>query len=173
MEKNLVLLGMMGVGKSTLGRIVAEKCKLSFIDIDSDIEKVNKMTINKIFEKKGEKFFRFEEEKMTLNCLEQKSCIIALGGGAFINEKIRKKVLKHSISIWLDVSTKQLVKRLQNTKKRPILKNENIEGKINEIYVKRKDIYNLANYKIICNNLGTSEIVKKIINIYESKQNIS
>ena len=110
---------------------------------------------------------------MTLNCLEQKSCIIALGGGAFINEKIRKKVLKHSISIWLDVSTKQLVKRLQNTKKRPILKNENIEGKINEIYVKRKDIYNLANYKIICNNLSISEIVKKIINIYESKQNIS
>ena len=101
MRKNLVLLGMMGVGKTTLGKIIADKYKLNFIDIDSKIEKKNLMSINKIFEKKGEKFFRLEEEKVTLISLDEKDCIIALGGGAFINQKVReiymcrsKKILK-------------------------------------------------------------------------------
>ena len=84
-KKNLVLLGMMGVGKTTLGRIVAKNQELEFIDIDSNVEKKNLMTINEIFKKKGEGFFRIEEEKEVLKSLKKINSVIALGGGAFMN----------------------------------------------------------------------------------------
>ncbi len=167
MRKNLVLLGMMGVGKTTLGKILAKNYKLGFVDIDSKIEEKTMMSINEIFEKKGEKFFREEEEKIALNFLNKKNCIVALGGGAFINEKIRKKVLNSTISIWLDVNIDQLNERLKKTAKRPMLKNNDIKKKLDELYSKRKKIYNLANFKIVCDKLTKSEIIKKIKTIYE------
>ena len=121
MKNNLVLLGMMGVGKTTLGKIVAKRLGLEFIDIDSSIEKENSMVIKKIFEKKGEIFFRKEEEKQTLKYLQKKNCIIALGGGAFINNILRKEILKKNISIWLDINIKTLNRRVSFSKKRPLL----------------------------------------------------
>ena len=97
MKKNLVLLGMMAVGKSTLGKIVAKKQNLEFIDIDLIIEKKNVMRIDEIFEKKGEKSFRAEEEKVVLKSLEKNNCVIALGGGAFMNKNIRSNILLKEI----------------------------------------------------------------------------
>jgi len=105
MKKSLVLLGMMGVGKTTIAKIVAEKLNLKLVDIDTEIETKNLMSIKEIFENKGENFFRTEEEKIALNYIPESNCIIALGGGAFINKKIREKVLSRSISIWLDGDT--------------------------------------------------------------------
>ena len=98
MRKNLVLLGMMGAGKSTLGKIVAKKCGIKFIDTDFLIENRNFMSIKEIFEKKGENFFRKEEEEIVFDSLKQENCVIALGGGAFINEKIRQKILSDAIA---------------------------------------------------------------------------
>ena len=83
MKKNLVLLGMMGVGKTTLGKIVSKKINLKFIDTDSNIEKKHEMKISEIFKEKGEKFFRLEEEKEVLESLKEINSVIALGGGAF------------------------------------------------------------------------------------------
>ena len=157
----------MAVGKTTLGKIVAKDQRLEFIDTDEVIERKNSMVINEIFEKKGENFFRIEEEKITLNSLDEKNCIIALGGGAFINEKIREKVLNLSISIWLNADIDLISKRLKKNVKRPLLKNENIKKKLNELYAKRKNIYNLANYKVDCDKLSIKEVIKKIMTIYE------
>ena len=97
MKKNLVLLGMMAVGKTTLAKIVAKKQNLEFIDIDKNIKKKNSMKISEIFDKKGEAFFRIEEEKEVLKSLKKNNCVIALGGGAFINKTIREDVLKNGI----------------------------------------------------------------------------
>jgi len=166
-KKNLVLLGMMAVGKSTLGKIVAKKQNLEFIDIDQIIEKKNAMKIGEIFKKKGEKSFRLDEEKEVLKSLEKNSCVIALGGGAFINKNIRLNVLQKSISIWLDVNIKILNKRVKWTKKRPLLNKVDINKKMKDLYSKRKNIYKLANYKITCDNLDKHRIAKKIIEIYE------
>lgn len=167
MKKNLVLLGMMGVGKTTAGKIVAKKQGLEFIDTDLAIEKKCSMTILEIFNKKGEKFFRNEEEKEVLKLIKKKNCIIALGGGAFINSAIRNNVLKNSISIWLDTNLKMLDKRIKWNKKRPLLDNKNNEKIINQLYAKRKGIYKLANHRIDCSNLDKKSIIDKIINIYE------
>ena len=105
-KKNLILLGMMAVGKTTLGKIVAKRQNLTFIDTDVAIEKKNLMTISEIFKKKGEKFFRMEEEKQILKLLKKDSNIIALGGGAFMNKMLRDNILKNAVSIWLDAPIK-------------------------------------------------------------------
>ena len=167
MKKNLVLLGMMAVGKTTLGKIVAKKQELEFIDTDANIEKKNSMTIKEIFKKKGEKFFRMEEEKEVLKSLKKNNCVITLGGGAFMNKTIRENILKNTISIWLDVDIKTLNKRVQWNQKRPLLKKENSQKKITELYAERKDIYKLANHKIECDNLSKKNIAGKIIALYE------
>ena len=166
MKKNLVLLGMMAVGKTTLGKIVAKKQNLEFVDIDKNIEKKNFMSINEIFEKKGENFFRIEEEKEVIKCIKKERCVIALGGGAFINKKIRENVLKKTFSIWLDVDIKILNTRSKYNQNRPLLIKTNNQ-KIKEIYEERKTIYKLAHHKIICDKLDKKEIVKKIIELYE------
>ena len=167
MKKNLVLLGMMAVGKSTLGKIVAKKQELEFIDIDASIEKKNSMTIKEIFKKKGEKFFRVEEEKEVLKSLKKKNCIIALGGGAFMNKTLRENILKNSISIWLNVDIKTLSKRVKWNQKRPLLKQESNQKRLAELYTERKDIYKLADHKIVCDKLSKKNIAKKIIALYE------
>ena len=167
MRKNLVLLGMMAVGKTTIGKIVAKKQKLDFVDIDANIEEKCLMKISEIFKKKGEKFFRIEEEKEVLKSLKKNNCVIALGGGAFINKNVRNNVLKNSISVWLNVNLKALNKRIKWNKKRPLLNKENNKEKINKLYLERKNIYKLANHKINCDNLSKEETAKKIIIFYE------
>ena len=167
MKKNLVLLGMMAVGKTTLGKIVAKKQDLKFIDIDASIEKKNSMTIKEIFKKKGEKFFRMEEENEILKSLEKNNCVIALGGGAFMNKTVRENILKNAISIWLNVDIKTLNQRVKWNQKRPLLKEENNQKKITELYAGRKDIYKLANHQIACDKLSKKNIAEKIIALYE------
>ena len=161
MKKNLVLLGMMAVGKTTLGKIVAKKQELKFIDIDASIEKKNSMTIKEIFKKKGEKFFRMEEENEILKSLEKNNCVIALGGGAFMNKTVRENILKNAISIWLNVDIKTLNQRVKWNQKRPLLKEENNQKKITELYAGRKDIYKLANHQIACDKLSKKIIAEK------------
>ena len=158
----------MGVGKSTLGKIVAKKLNFEFVDTDSKIEEKCSMKIYDIFKKKGEKFFRIEEEIEVLKSLKINDCVIALGGGAFINKAIRDDVLKNSVSIWLDNNLETLHKRIKWNDKRPLLDETNNEKKLSELYTKRKDIYKLANYKIHCDKLNKESIVEKIINFYET-----
>ena len=162
LRKNIVLIGMMGVGKTTLGKIVAKERNLKFIDIDENIERKNLMTITEIFEKKGEDFFRNEEKEEVLKSLKKKKCIIALGGGAFINKIVREDILKNSISIWLDLNINTINKRVKWNNKRPLLKEKKLE-KLKNLYEQRKKIYKLANHKIECDKLSKKDIVKKII----------
>ena len=167
MKKNLVLLGLMAVGKTTIGKIVAKAQLKEFIDTDENVEKNNNTTIFEMFKTKGESFFRAEEEKEVLKSLKKKNCIIALGGGAFINETLRKAILKDTISIWLNVDIKTINKRIKWGHERPLLDKKSNLKEIEKIYNERKNIYKLANYKIECNDLSKEDIVNKIIDIYE------
>ena len=125
------------------------------------------MKINAIFKKKGEKFFRLVEEKEVLKSLKKNNCVIALGGGAFLNKAIRNNILKNSVSIWLDSDLEILNKRTKWNKKRPLLDKENSKIVINKLYEERKNIYKLANYKIDCTDLSKENITNKIIVFYE------
>ena len=119
-KENLVFLGMMGSGKSSIGSLVAKKLKLNFVDIDKEIEKNLNITIKKIFEVKGENYFRKIEEQTTLKKLKLSSTVISLGGGAFTNNNIRKEILKNHLSFWLNWDDKTLLNRIKNSKKRPL-----------------------------------------------------
>jgi len=158
---------MMGVGKSTVGKIVAKSQDLKFIDTDLNIEKKCSMKITEIFEKKGEDFFRLQEENEVLESLKKNNCVIALGGGAFMNKNVRNIILENSLSIWLDLNLKTLSKRIKWNKKRPLLHEKNAQKVMKKLYAERRDIYKLAHHKINCNNLTKGNIAKKIIIFYE------
>ena len=166
-KENLVFLGMMGSGKSSIGLIISKKLKLNFFDIDKVIENDQKMRVSKIFETKGEHFFRQIEKKITLNILRNKKGVIALGGGAFLNQDIKKEVLKNHLSFWLNWEIDTLIDRIKDSKKRPLALNSN-KNELVEIIKKRSIIYSKALYKINCDNLSKHEIAKKVIKIYET-----
>ena len=166
LKKNLVIIGMMGSGKSTIGLILANKLNIDFIDIDSELEEQEGKKISKIFEEKGEKYFRKIEEEISIKNLNLSKKIISLGGGGFINDNIQKKVLKENISIFLNWKDTTLMERIENSKKRPLaMKSNNKE--LRELITFRSKIYKKANHIINCENLSKNEIVDTIIKICE------
>ena len=167
--KNIVFLGMMGSGKTSIGTLFSKKLNLDFFDVDNFIEKDQGMKISLIFKEKGEKFFRELEEKITLNILKKRGVVIALGGGAFLNSKIRKEILINHFSFWLNLDSQILIKRIISSKKRPIAFNST-KNELVKIIKKRANFYAKALYKVDCGNLTKTEIVNKIINIYESSK---
>ena len=166
-KENIVFLGMMGSGKTTIGKIVSQKLNLDFFDTDDEIENKLDMKISKIFSEKGESYFRKFEEELTLELLKKKSVIIALGGGAFLNNKIKKEILDNHISFWLNWDIKTLFYRIKDSKKRPVALNAP-KNVLIDLMKKRSIVYSKAMYKIDCENLSKNEIVKKVIKIYES-----
>ena len=171
MEKNLTLTGMMGVGKSTIGKSLAKRLRYNFVDVDKLIENNEGMSINLIFKKKSESYFRKIESEITLSELKKSNSVISLGGGAFLDNSIRRKIKNLSVSFWLDVPIDLLINRLKRTKKRPLLNNKNISETVKKIYFERKKIYNEADFKIKCNSFKLEEIVDKILKIYEKSGN--
>ena len=166
LNKNLVFLGMMGSGKSSIGNLVSKKLNLPFVDIDNLIVENTGMSVSEIFEKKGERYFRNVEEKITLKSLKKVNIVVSLGGGGFVNAKIRKEVLSKHFSFWLNWDESILIKRIKGSKKRPLaLKSTDLE--IRTMIKNRSKIYSNAQFKINCNKLTKTEIVKKIIKIYE------
>jgi shikimate kinase len=166
-KENLVFLGMMGSGKSSIGLLVAKKLKLDFIDIDNEIEKDSGLSIKNIFEIKGEEYFRNLEEKITLKKLKFNSTVISLGGGAFENKNIRKEVLKNHITFWLNWTSQILLNRIKNSKKRPLAFNST-DNELIDLIKKRSNTYSKALYEIKCDRLSKNEITKKILEIYET-----
>ena len=166
-KENLVFLGMMGSGKSSIGSLVAKKLKLNFIDVDEEIEKELGISISKIFETKGEDYFRRFEEKITLKILRINSTVVSLGGGSFVNKMIRKEVLKNHISFWLNWNNEILLNRIKNSKKRPLAFNST-ENELIDLIKKRSNIYSKALYEIKCDRMSKSEIVKKVLINYET-----
>ena len=164
LNKNLILIGMMASGKSTIGRLLAKKLNLKFFDTDFIIEKKAKMKIVEIFQKKGEPYFRNLEKKIILNLLNENNCVISLGGGAFINEAVRKVAQKDNATIWLNWSLKTLIDRIKKNNKRPVASNLS-NNELKDLLIYRSKIYSKANYKIDCENMQKTEIVNKIIQL--------
>ena len=171
-HKSLVLVGMMGTGKSTIGKEVAKKLKIEFVDTDTLIEDETNLTITEIFKKNGEKYFRELEKKIFLKIKNDKGKIISVGGGAFINDVIRKRILKEYLSIWLNMDEDLIISRIKrNAKKRPMVDQNNIEKSIKNLKKTRDPIYKLANYEINCNLNSKNKIIEKVKNFYEKNNN--
>ena len=163
----ITLVGMMGSGKTTCGILLAKKLGVSFIDIDSIIELEEKLKIDEIFNKFGEKYFRSIEEKLTFlkirECLKQNiKAIISLGGGGFESKKTRKFLLNNSKVIWLDTDIKILNKRVGNAFNRPMIKG-NVETNLEMLLNKRIKNYQKSHLKISTDNHSINDLCDKII----------
>ena len=155
----------MAAGKTTIGFKLAKKFNYSFIDIDSEIEKSENETIANIFDNKGESYFRKIEEKKTLLLLEKSNCVISVGGGAFLNEKIRKKIKKNSYSFWLNWKIKTILTRVAKNSRRPLALRLSKKDLAN-LYRKRVKFYKLSDFKVNCENKNKNEIINQIFKIY-------
>ncbi len=161
----------MGVGKSTIGKDLAKKLNYKFIDVDKLIEIKEGSSINFIFKNKSESYFRKIENDITLSELKNDNSVISLGGGAFLNNAIRRSAKKLSVSFWLDLPVEALIRRLKKNTQRPLLFKKNIAETAKKIYLDRKKIYSEADYRIKCNSLKPNEIVSKILDLYEKSGN--
>ena len=161
-KKNIVLLGMMGSGKSTIGNLLAKKLKRVLIDIDKKIEKMENQKISQIFKTKGETYFRELEFNITNQSLKDHDKIISLGGGAFMNKELRKIIKQNSKSFWLHWNANTLIKRIKNNDKRPVIKDMS-SLEIKKLISERNKIYYFSDFKIICESLKKHEIVDKIL----------
>lgn len=160
--KTIVLTGMMGSGKTTAAKLLAQKLNLESIDIDALIEQKEKLTISEIFKQKSEKYFRKLEQQTILAVTKPEKQVISLGGGAFEDPKTREFLLKNTTVIFLEASAETIYERIKNNTSRPLLCDNITKEKISEILEKRKLNYNSAHLKIITDNKTPNTVIKEI-----------
>ncbi len=165
---NITICGMMGSGKSSVGKLIAKKINYNFIDTDKLIEKKENKSINQIFAKNGEEYFRALEKKITLNYLNNKKTIISLGGGAILNKDIRLAIKLNSFNIYLKSNKLVLKKRLESSKNRPLLKNVILDEKLDELLNQREKFYNNADL-IINNDKKIGNTINEILKFISYK----
>lgn len=140
----IVLVGLMGVGKSTVGRRLAQRLALPFVDADEAIEEAAGMTVAEIFERFGEPYFRDGERRVIARLIDGVPKIIATGGGAFLNEETRGLILAEATAIWLDADPRVLAERVKRRDTRPLLRNRDPHAVLSELARVRNPIYALA-----------------------------
>lgn len=161
--KTIVLIGMMGSGKTTIGKLLGTKLNLKSIDIDILIEQNEKRSISDIFQNNGEKYFRGLEKETIQSVFKDKNLVISLGGGAFEDQATQELLLKNSTIIYLKTSPQIILERIKNNTNRPLLKNQMTVEKIQSIISKRQKNYELANITILTDNKNPDKIVEEIL----------
>jgi shikimate kinase len=169
MSKNIVLIGLMGCGKTTIAAILADQLKMKFIDTDSLIVKRENCSINEIFSQKGESYFRTVETQVIKEVSEFSGCIISCGGGIVEHTQNINYLKQNGILFYLKTNPEILFKRLINDKDRPLLKTENPYETLKNLLKKRENKYLLADIIIKTDNKDPYEIVGEIIKAYEKQ----
>ena len=162
-NKTIVLVGIMGAGKSTVGKVLADRLGMRFVDADQEIERAAGCTITDFFEKYGEVEFRKGEERVISRILAGEPCILATGGGAFMSEATRLLIKKMARSVWLRVSFEVLAKRLEKRSDRPLLQTTDPQQTLKALIKKRYPIYNDADFIVDAENDGVDITVSKVI----------
>jgi len=156
--RSLVLVGMMGAGKSSVGKRLAAKLNLPFIDTDEEIEAGARMTIPEIFEKFGEPYFRDGERRVIARLLESGPCVLATGGGAYMNASTRERIAKASVSVWIKPDVEVLLRRVRKRSNRPLLQTADPEATLKRLLEERNPVYGLADIMVEAHD-GPHEIV--------------
>ncbi len=144
LDRTVVLVGMMGSGKTAIGRALAARLNVQFLDSDAALEEAAACSIAEIFERDGEAFFRDREAEVIHRLITGPACILSTGGGAFLADNTRETIEKSAISVWLDVDIETLWSRVKNKDTRPLLKTSNPRATLEELFAKRVPVYQQA-----------------------------
>jgi shikimate kinase len=144
LDRPIVLIGLMGAGKTTVGRRLAQRLGLPFVDADEEIEAAAGMTISEIFQMFGEAYFRDGERRVIARLIDGSPKVIATGGGAFMNERTRALILENATAVWLEADLDTLVERVRRRSTRPLLKDRDPREVLGELAKVRNPIYALA-----------------------------
>lgn len=168
-QRPIVLVGMMGSGKSSVGRRLAARLDLPFHDADDEIESAAGMTISEIFERYGEPYFRAGERRVIARLLENGRCVIATGGGAFAEEETRALILERGITVWLDVPVPVLVERVARRSHRPLLNGRDPAQVLNELLERRGPAYAQAHLRVSSDTAPHGRAVDAIMHALKEK----
>src|SRR5918912_4342503 len=169
-RRSLVLVGMMGAGKSTIGRRLALRLGLRFLDADVEIEVAHAgMTIPEIFTTHGEPYFRDGEARVIARLLDGGPAVIATGGGAFMREETRRRVRDKAVSIWLKADADIIMKRVRRRSDRPLLQNADPEGPVSRLLGEREPVYQMADLTILSRDVPHDRIVDECIEALHAK----
>jgi len=164
----IVLVGMMGSGKSTIGRKLAQSMGLDFFDSDKLISENEKMSIPDIFQNKGETYFRtLEYETIRGIVLERNGCVLSTGGGAILNHDLRGIIKKNAMMIWLDADLDVLFKRVSKDKNRPLLQTPDPRQTLENLMIKRKDLYAQAHFRVDTSIKNEEKVMQDIFSAIE------
>jgi len=165
-KRCVVLVGMMGVGKSTIGRRLAARLHLPFLDADHEIEaRHGGMTIPEIFAEHGEPYFRDGEARVIATLLDSGPCVLATGGGAFMREETRNRVRAHAVSVWLQADGDVILKRVKRRADRPLLQTADPAATIARLIEERSPFYQLADLTIASRDVPHEKIVDECIDV--------
>ncbi len=162
-DRSLVMVGLMGCGKSSVGRRLAEALHLRFVDADTEIEIAAGKSIPEIFEDHGEAYFRDGERRVIARLLSAGPQVLATGGGAFMSEETRANIKAAGVSIWLKADLHVLMKRVMRRENRPLLRTGDPEGRMRELMALRYPIYAEADLTIESREVAHDEIVSNIV----------
>lgn len=173
LKKMVVLVGMMGSGKTAIGRALAEDLNVDFLDSDQEIEEAAAMSIAEIFERDGEPFFRDRESEVIKRLLESRVGILSTGGGAFMSERNREMISEFGVSLWLDADLELLWSRVKHKDTRPLLRTENPKQTLTEIYNTRVPVYQLADLTVTAKPEYTiPEMANAAIDVLKSRPDV-
>ncbi|MGB7656501.1 MAG: shikimate kinase [Novosphingobium sp.] len=162
-DRPLVLVGMMGVGKTSVGKRLAGALGLPFVDADDEIEQAAQMSIPEIFERFGEAYFRDGERRVIARLVSGPRRVIATGGGAFVNAETRRMILDKGISVWIDSDIETLLDRVGRKDNRPLLKQGNPREILTRLKAERESAYAEAQIHVISGNVPHSRTVNEIL----------
>ena len=172
-RRSIVLVGMMGAGKSSVGRRLAARLDIPFIDADAEIEKAASMTIPEIFATQGEPYFRAGEARVIARLLEGGPQVLATGGGAFMNAETRAAIGAKGISVWLKAPVDVLLKRIRRRSDRPLLANDDQEATLNKLIAERYPVYALADLTVESRDVPHEAIVGEIVAMLCSHESLN
>ena len=162
-NRNLVFVGLMGAGKSAIGRMVAQDRGLSLVDSDHEIERVSRMTITELFAAYGEAEFRALETRVIERLLQAGPRVVSTGGGAFINPNTRQRIKESGVSVWLKADLDVLWNRVSRREGRPLLKTADPKGTLRALMDDRYPIYAEADLTVISRDVRKEVIVKDVL----------
>ncbi|NTF34566.1 shikimate kinase [Rhizobium skierniewicense] len=169
-RRNVIFVGLMGAGKSAIGRLVAQQLKIPFVDTDSEIERVSRMTISELFASYGEDEFRALEMRVIKRLLRGGPKVVSTGGGAFVNDNTRRHIKRGGISMWLKADIEVLWERVSKREHRPLLKTENPKATLLALMERRYPIYQEADITIESRDVRKDIIVKEVLEAIASTE---